>query len=105
MPQDNQRDEQDVCASVWCRAKRAVMPALSRPSYRSILALLLLMIVEVPTEQERYRVCAVVHSRSVQPIEQMAQHCKMAIGAHIAVGSIVAKQLRVTSRHYPYGIN
>lgn len=49
---DSSQREQDVRNYVWNRAKQAVLPALSRPSYRSILALLLLTIAEMPPDAD-----------------------------------------------------
>lgn len=49
---DCRQSEQEVRSYVWRRAKQAVMPALSRPSYRSILALLLITIAEMPPDVE-----------------------------------------------------
>ncbi|OQV08091.1 hypothetical protein CLAIMM_12413 [Cladophialophora immunda] len=47
-----QSREQDVRSYMWRQAKQAILHALTRPSYRSILALLLFTSTEMPTEDD-----------------------------------------------------
>ncbi|PVI07198.1 hypothetical protein DM02DRAFT_705733 [Periconia macrospinosa] len=47
-----QRMEQDVRAQLWRQARTSVLPALSRPSYRSVVALILVSFTEMPIENE-----------------------------------------------------
>lgn len=43
-----QNREEEVRVYMWCQAKQAMLPALTRPSYRSILALILFTLTEMP---------------------------------------------------------
>lgn len=46
------RMEQDVRDHLWRRARVSMLPAMSRPSYRSVLALLLFAFAEMPVDNE-----------------------------------------------------
>lgn len=48
---EDQNHEQEVRNLLWNQAKQAIFPALTRPSYRSILALMLFTIAEMPSEE------------------------------------------------------
>ena len=47
-----QRREQAVRSYLWHRAKQAILHALTRPSHRSVLALLLFTLAEMPAEDD-----------------------------------------------------
>lgn len=48
---EDEIQEQDVQRCLWNQAKQAIFPALTKPSYRSILALMLFTIAEAPDEE------------------------------------------------------
>ena len=65
---ESQNREEEVRVHMWYQAKQAILPALTRPSYRSILALILFTLTEMP---------------ATDPDPGFSQLCNQALFGHV----------------------